>query len=279
LILHSTLKERRRSAHPSLHRKSLLLLQRRELQDGDRKVKLLNTFLLLGVYFLLNLADAASVKRTPSSVLLGGKRGGGKRGNSSNNLTLEEEERRRFEEAQSALSRPIKPIPLIPDEPREDDSDDLEEESSEGEERAIPANLPPPPKYVPLKVKPVPVEPPHEEEEEGEEGEGQQREQSEEEEKQDETGLENIESVMYEIELASEREDDRQNLRGSRLEDLLPLDLDEENNRANDSVMDWEGLETGCDFELGEEVSEKQIKEQEKQWKRPPSMLFKITRK
>jgi hypothetical protein len=217
------------------------------------------------------------VKRQPSNVLLGGRRAGGKKQQSSGNLTPEEEERRRYEEAQAALARPVKPIPLIPDEPdeREADSDDLEEESSEEEERAVPVAVPPPTRAVvsaPRRALPEP-EPEVEPEEQSE----QSLEEPDEGAKPDDTAFENIEDIMSEIEL--QHAQDGGNARGSTVEDLLPSDVLSATDAANESVIDWEGVETDVVCELGEEVSEAAEREKEKQWKRPPSMLFNITKK
>jgi hypothetical protein len=59
----------------------------------------------------------ASARRQASSpgLLLGGQRGRRGPKSASATLTPEEEEKQKYEEAQKALSRPIKPIPLIPD--------------------------------------------------------------------------------------------------------------------------------------------------------------------
>ncbi len=232
-------------------------------------------------------AAAAAVKRQPSQgLLLGGKRG--KRGAK---LTPEEEERRRFEEAQQALSRPMKPIPLIPDDPndsnsnqqqqqqhhhhhhgKEDDSDDLEEESSEYEDEPEPPKPQLVVRSVPAK-KPMPETPV--EEAEPEPG-------------LDEPDIEDepfdaIENVMSEIEFAHEQSQHKalpQPDDDSIEEVGLPLDVSEVGRAGlNDSVLDWEGVQTDLEFELGEEVSEAALKERDARWKRPPSMLFKIIKK
>jgi hypothetical protein len=217
------------------------------------------------------------VKRQPSNVLLGGRRAGGKK-QSSGNLTPEEEERRRYEEAQAALARPVKPIPLIPDEPddREPDSDDLEEESSEEEERAVPVVVPSPTRAVASAPRRALPEPEPEVEPEEQSGESQEEEPLEGA-KADDTAFENIEDIMSEIEQQHVR--DSGSAHGSTVEELLPSDVLSASDAANESVIDWEGVETDVVCELGEEVSEAAEREKEKQWKRPPSMLFTITRK
>ncbi len=242
-------------------------------------------------------AKEGPVKRQPSNLLLGGKRGQAKK---SGNLTPEEEERRRFEEAQAALARPIKPIPLIPDEPEEDDkprathhhhneddSDDLEEESSEDDR--IPADMPLPPAAVSAPQKraahPLPQAPVEEDGPEEGQGETLGQEEPNSGDSGDDSGpqdagagptTENIEDLMSEIEQLGPEEP--HNMRGSRVEDLLPMDVLSV-DAVNESVIDWEGIETDAHFELGEDVSEAAEREKEKQWKRPPSMLFNITKK